>query len=349
MNDTQVEARVRATLEHVASSTLVRPRIAIAEPRRAGRRMKAAVAGAVAAAVVVAVVLAVTVVGEHGRPRPSTTDETVPDVVPGPGPAPRFVIDDPAWRILNVSERDLVMERTRQAAAAGSVGYQNGTARLDLGWQSAGGTAEETARLRVAGGTTHAAATVVGRPGFVVSYPGTAGFSMLWQHGTWMFDLRVFSLAGVEFDVDQFLQLTTRIREVSEQDWLAQLPASLGVVAGDARGALTRDMLAAAQAPSGFDRAPLLGSERVITRADLGRTVATAVVCAWSAAWDRATSRDDRAGMQRAIDGVAAASTWPFVSDPHFADVVLSQLDGTFPVPGRGYSTLELREHMCAR
>ncbi len=144
--------------------------------------------------------------------------------------------------------------------------------------------------------------TIAGHEAVVFQSGGE--FVALWRDRGYGVELR----ARVP-DADAFLALAASVERVGAEEWLAALPAS--VVRPADRAAVAEQMLADIPLPAGFDTAPLLRDDGLVTdRYQLVARVTMPVTCAWVGQWVDATAAADAAAAQEAVDAMATSFDW---------------------------------------
>jgi hypothetical protein len=288
--------------------------------RAARRPPRPVLIGAIGAAAVIAVVVAA-FASRQPRSDPSVQadDPSVQvdgsPVDAGPGALPQLVVDLPGWHMdsiesYNETEGNMVFVDSRPDTMIG----------ISVEWAPASkhegeGTNEEVLPSRQVTGVE----AVVSRSTHVVG-DGPSGELHPYE-ATWTLDgfsLRAHGAYGSE---DEFFEMLTALRRVEREPWLDTVPPNV-VWPGDQ--SVTDAMLVDIPLPPGFDPATLV-SNLVRSREAVRGEVAQAVACGWVESWIAATDAGDAAGVQRAVDVMAASGDWPIVKEP---DPEADQLNG---------------------
>jgi hypothetical protein len=288
-SDDRLDGHLRRTLRAVAATVTDDgdPGAVIAlTPRRHPARRRLLLA----AAAVAVVAAAVTVVRPFDGPDVAT-DVTTDVGEPDDGP-PHLLVTAPGWQVTRADE---------PRSGEGEMTFTGPTGEVELSWGAAG-YYERRLEEWTKDGEPLDGRTIAGHEALVFQSGGE--FVALWRDRSYGVELRARWP-----DVDAFLALSASVEPVGAQEWLAALPA--GVVRPADRAAVAEQMLADIPLPAGFDTAPLLRDDGLVSdRYQLVARIIMPVTCAWVGQWVDATAAADAAAAQEAVDAMATSFDW---------------------------------------
>ncbi|MFT4262148.1 MAG: hypothetical protein QM572_02090 [Nocardioides sp.] len=280
------EAKDELLAELLATPYDVRPRPAT--PLRRHRILRASLAG-VAAAVVAAVGITVVVQRDGG------------DGLVGGYPAklvsmaermPRILLDADGWTIASVYGF---------GEAEGTLDFVDGDQDLEINWRAADSYDDYFHDRNDASDIGHEPTSLFGRAATLFTYGGHDHATMLGPDGRSFVELR-----GQGMSRKAYLALTARLREVSVQEFLAAMPAS--VVVPGTEGAAAQKVLADIPVPPGFRYHPVGGVDDAY---QFGAKVTSQVFCSWVAVY----RSGDATTRQQAVDALESSHDWKVLND----------------------------------
>ena len=204
---------------------------------------------------------------------------------------PRVLFDDPAWKITHVDETD---------SANGEIEFKNGERWLQVNWYEAKTyPGYHESRLKV---SKPATLLVFGQEGERFRYSATDFAVMLPPKGLSFLEIR-----GVVGDAKTFAAEVAKLKQVSLDEWLAAMPAS--VITPDKANAATRTMLADVPLPPGFTPAPLNTGD-TNDEYQYGAAVIGNVTCAWLKQYQVARIAKNETGMATVDKALATSRGW---------------------------------------
>jgi len=286
-------------------------------PRRAGLRVRIAVAGAAAAVALVGLILI--------QP-PGTDDQRAwaADVVEVARVAPRLLVTADGWTVERVDEFDLehgeitwaTGDPTRVTStsldASGELAVEEvstpGQREFTIVWTADDNEAgyptyaEELAQLSERAERLPDM-TIAGHEAAVFQTDPSPIVIALWKEGDYG-----IGIGGDVADLDEFRDVAASIEVVDVDTWLSALPPD--VVRPADRADTVDEMLADIPLPAGFDPSSLVSEGGASEPYHLGARVTGAVACAWFDQWKAATAAGDTAAADEAVQAMATSHDW---------------------------------------
>ncbi len=257
-------------------------------PSRRRRRVLIGVAAAVAFAAAIA--------GPTIAFRGGDKVAVVPGVQSTPAPAVdgdkiRVLLDDPAWKISYVDEDN---------ADNGEIRFSSGQGQLEVRWLAADQYQDLYAdRMDVSKPLPF---LLFGRDGAQFTYSATDFAVILPPEGKTILEIR-----GQVGNKAAFAALAAKLKQVSVDQWLAAMPAS--VVTPDRAAEVTKEMLTDVPLPPGYDasKVPTYGANHEY---QFGAAVIGKVTCIWLSEYQKARTAGDKAGMATVAEALNTSRTW---------------------------------------
>jgi hypothetical protein len=203
----------------------------------------------------------------------------------------RVLLDDPAWKITHVDE---------DTPINGEIQFSNGKLQLEVRWVEADSYKDLYAdRMDVSKPEPF---PLFGAEGAQFTYGPTDFAVILPPQGKTALEIR-----GGVGDKAAFAALTTKLRQVSVEQWEAAMPAS--VVTPDRAAERAKQMLADVPLPAGYDAAqvPTSGTN---DEYQYGAAVIGNVTCVWLKEYQSARKASDEAGMATVDKALKTSRSW---------------------------------------
>ena len=263
------------------------PTAAAPAPPGRGRRALVAVAAAAAFAAAIA---GPTIAFRGGN------DALTPGAYSGQARAvassnPRLLLDDPDWKITHVDEF---------SADVGEIVFSNGDRRLEVNWYAADTYQDYyDDRLMVSKPKPF---VLLGREGAQFTYSANDFAVMLPVKGKNFLEIR-----GGVGDSAAFAAVLAQLKQVSVEQWLAAMPAS--VVTPSETGKVAQQMLADVPLPAGFNTSKL-PNDGTNDFYQFGAAVIGNVTCAWLKDYQGARTAGNEPGMAKVDQALGTSRTW---------------------------------------
>ncbi|ONI69406.1 hypothetical protein BWI15_22745 [Kribbella sp. ALI-6-A] len=213
---------------------------------------------------------------------------------------PRLVIDDPAWKIVDIPAF---------RADEGEIRFGRDKKRLQVNWYPVSLYAGYLQGTKDPGKPAH------GSPIEALGQKGT-----VFQVGT-STDLTAYlppkgrhflMIRGDVGSLAAYRSLLAKLKTVDTEAWLDAMPDTI-VKQSDAPRVID-EMLADVPVPNGFDRTPFL-KILVLSRYQFGAKVTGAISCGWLAQWNAAKKAGDAEKMQEAVTALAGSRSWKILQE----------------------------------
>lgn len=231
---------------------------------------------------------------------------------------PRLLPAQPGWKIDRADSFNV---------EDGEVSFTRGKLSADLTWIPRSGY-EDRVEDRTRDAERYDDVEVGDTKAVVIRYSSSPDdFAALWIHGNHTLELRSNvhipkELQGIPmpagegqgpkfytgFSYESFSALLSSLEEVSIDDWLSAMPASV-VRPEQAEQAVT-EMLEDIPQPDGFDVARVIDEDAVRDRYQLGAKVTGAVTCGWVKQWVKAIRAGDDDKRDEAAKAMASSKDW---------------------------------------
>ncbi|MFB6722404.1 hypothetical protein ACFCV3_19665 [Kribbella sp. NPDC056345] len=300
-------------LEEILTTTEPATRLRPSRRRRIALGAAAAVAIAAAVAVVGSVLPKDSPVAPFVAPQPAYAAELRAIAEANE----RILIDDPAWKISEVTEL---------TKDSGDLEFANGDKTFELTWYPAkqyksrfdGWAHDAISRTEV---------QVLGQKGTLFRHAapppgGPTPATEVGSNGEQHYRPIIFMLPPkgatyVQFRADlgseeAYREILGKLKKVDVNTWLGAMPES--VVKPEKLRAAVDGMLAQVTVPKGFNKAPLY-KETVIGRYQLGARVTAAASCAWLDQWAAATKSGDKAKAAEAVKAMQGSKSWKILHE----------------------------------
>jgi hypothetical protein len=214
---------------------------------------------------------------------------------------PRIVLDAAGWTVENVEGF---------GKEAGSLGFQNGDERLSLDWSPAEDYDERRSKWDYdteTTDTTRAATKLFGREARLYTLGPVDHVTLLQPDGGSYVEVRGSGLSEREY-----LELTSHLRQVTAQEFLEAMPAS--VVRPGQHGEAAQRVLADIPVPPGFVFDPNSGfndGNDVNDPYTFGAAVTGQVVYAWAEVY----RTGDAAAKKQAVAALESSHDWKVLAD----------------------------------
>jgi hypothetical protein len=204
---------------------------------------------------------------------------------------PRLLIDNPDWKITHVDEF---------SADVGEIEFSNGDRRLEVHWYAADTYQDYyDDRLMVSKPKSF---DLLGREGAQFTYSANDFAVMMPVKGKNFLEIR-----GGVGDHAAFAAVLAQLKQVSVEQWLAAMPAS--VVTPGETGKVAQQMLADVPLPAGFNtsKLPHGGTNDFY---QFGAAVIGNVTCAWLKDYQSARTAGNEPGMAKVDEALGTSRTW---------------------------------------
>lgn len=209
--------------------------------------------------------------------------------------APRMLVGSPGWRVTRADEFGV---------GYGEMTFSNDDRQLELHWER---SRDLGAKLGDPGSGVDSlgSMTLHQTRAKLFRYAGSNDFAATWLQAGYGLEAR-----GIASDLAAFRRVVGTLHEVTVNQWLSAMPAS--VVRPDGRSKVVLAMLEGVPLPPHFDVAALIRADggTVLDRYQLGAKVTGAVGCTWLRRWVEARRAGDAAGIRQAVDALATSHHW---------------------------------------
>jgi len=318
MNDNELDELIRTTAPitnpQLASANLDEPLDALADGivdgalRSATRRarLRRPLISVAASAAVLAGVFAVQTNGGGG---PAYAAE----VVAVAESAPRVLVGADGWRLTRADEF---------TTDIGEVTFERGAQRFDLHWMPAASASPDKLADE---SDINEHVDVLGHDAVIYRYAETDDYTAWWTAGDDAVNAR-----GVFASLDGFKAILASLHEVSVNEWLDAMPAS--VITPSNRADVVDQMLIGVTVPPGLEMDRLRAGTTVKDRYQLGAAVSAAVACRWIEIWIAAKDAGDVEAAKNAVRAMRGSHEWPvlneMVADGAYPEVLWGIADG---------------------
>ncbi|GAB2587906.1 hypothetical protein [Kribbella endophytica] len=211
------------------------------------------------------------------------------------GATPRLVIDDPAWKIVDISQF---------TADEGEIKFGRGKQRLQVNWRPAGQYAGRLVGFKDPGAPSRGSAIeLLGQKGTMYQIGASTDLTAVFPpKGRYLLEIR-----GDVGSVAAYRSLVGKLKTVDTDTWLDAMPDTI-VKQSDASRVIDEMLTDVPVLPS-FDRTPYL-KILVLARYQFGAKVTEAVACGWFEQWAVAKKAGDKAKMQQATAAIQSSRHW---------------------------------------